>query len=64
MRDRLLDELTTRSPPRVRTPEDGLTGVANLLAVVAPMYLMCDPRDIAVVPQIRSPHAAAYDIYL
>ncbi|MGI5877246.1 MAG: DEAD/DEAH box helicase [Christensenellales bacterium] len=44
--------------------EDGLTGVANLLAVVAPMYLMCDPRDIAVVPQIRSPHTRRPTIYI
>lgn len=44
--------------------EDGLTGVANLMAVVAPMYLMCDPRDISVVPQIRSPHTRLATVYV
>jgi DEAD/DEAH box helicase domain-containing protein len=44
--------------------EDGLTGVANLMAVVAPMYLMCDPRDIWVVPQIRSPHTRLATVYI
>ena len=30
-------------------------GVANLLSIVAPLYLMCAPRDISVVYQVKAP---------
>ncbi len=33
-----------------------LLGVANLLGNIAPVYLMCDPQDIRVYPQTRSPY--------
>lgn len=33
----------------------GMLGVSNLLAHVAPLYLMCDPKDISVVYQAKSP---------
>ncbi|MEW6233125.1 MAG: DEAD/DEAH box helicase [Chloroflexota bacterium] len=44
--------------------QGGLLGVANLLVNVAPLYLMCDPRDIRVVPQVRSPFTGQSTVYL
>ncbi len=41
----------------VRT-RSGLGGVAALLAGVAPLFLMCDPRDLGVVPEPQSPTTA------
>ena len=32
-----------------------MLGIANLLRIVCPLYLMCAPQDIAVVYQVRSP---------
>lgn len=33
-----------------------LLGLANVMVHLAPLYLMCDPLDIRVVPQVRSVH--------
>ena len=38
----------------VRT-RSGLGGVAALLTGVAPLFLMCDPRDLGIVPEPQSP---------
>ncbi len=35
--------------------KNGMLGIANLLRIVCPLYLMCAPRDIAVVYQVKSP---------
>ena len=35
--------------------KNGMMGVANLLRIVCPLYLMCAPQDIAVVYQVKSP---------
>ena len=35
--------------------KNGMMGIANLLRIVCPLYLMCAPQDIAVVYQVRSP---------
>lgn len=43
---------------------NGLTGIANLFANVAPLYLMCDPRDISVISQVRSPFSDRPTIYI
>jgi DEAD/DEAH box helicase domain-containing protein len=34
----------------------GLRALANLLLNVVPLFVMCDPRDIATVPMVRAPH--------
>ena len=34
--------------------QDGLWGLAHLLRNLAPIFLMCDPRDLQAVAQIRS----------
>ena len=44
--------LYTRS---VGEMENGMLGVANLLRIVAPLYLMCSPQDVCVVYQVKSP---------
>lgn len=35
--------------------KNGMLGVANLLRIVAPLYLMCSPSDIAIIYQVKSP---------
>lgn len=48
-------------------PEDiqiGLLGTANLLENIAPIYLMCDPKDIRTVAQVRSPFTELPTIYI
>ncbi len=44
--------------------QTALVGAANLLASLAPMYLMCDPKDIHALPQVRSPFTEKPTIYL
>jgi len=44
--------------------EAGLAGLGRLAANVAPIYLMCDPRDLGVSPQVRSPFTGLPTIYL
>jgi len=49
------------------TPSDvqsGLQGIANLLSNIAPVYLMCDPRDIRNVIQVRSPFTEKPTVFL
>jgi DEAD/DEAH box helicase domain-containing protein len=36
--------------------QHALLGIANVLAHLAPLYLMCDPMDIRVVPQVKAVH--------
>jgi DEAD/DEAH box helicase domain-containing protein len=35
--------------------QGALVGLGNLLATVAPLYLMCDPRDLGVAWEVKSP---------
>ncbi|CAN7690366.1 DEAD/DEAH box helicase [Paenibacillus sp. LjRoot56] len=37
--------------------QHALLGIANVLAHLAPLYLMCDPMDIRVVPQVKALHS-------
>ncbi|MFD2673038.1 DEAD/DEAH box helicase [Marinicrinis sediminis] len=36
--------------------ESALMGLSNVLGHLAPLYLMCDPLDIRVVPQVKAIH--------
>lgn len=36
--------------------EGALLGIGNLLANIAPIYVMCDAKDISVYPQVKSPY--------
>jgi DEAD/DEAH box helicase domain-containing protein len=42
----------------------GLWGLGNLLVNVSPIFLMCDPRDIRAVTEVRSPFTGQPTIYL
>jgi DEAD/DEAH box helicase domain-containing protein len=44
--------------------EAGLVGLAHLLAQLAPLFLMCDPRDLGRQAEVRSPFNRAPAIYL
>ncbi|MFN0073010.1 MAG: DEAD/DEAH box helicase [Chloroflexota bacterium] len=44
--------------------ESGLMGLANLLVNLAPLYLMCDPRDLRSQTEIRSPFTGEPTVYL
>ncbi|WP_135551028.1 DEAD/DEAH box helicase [Paenibacillus cymbidii] len=40
-----------------------LLGIANVLVHIAPLYLMCDPLDIRVVPQVKALHNGRPTVY-
>jgi DEAD/DEAH box helicase domain-containing protein len=44
--------------------QDGLWGMAHLLRNLAPIFLMCDPRDLQAVAQVRSPFTERPTIFL
>ncbi|MFO8060629.1 MAG: DEAD/DEAH box helicase [Bacillota bacterium] len=44
--------------------EAGIMGLANLVRGVAPLFLYCDPRDLYVVPEIRSPQTKRPTIFV
>jgi DEAD/DEAH box helicase domain-containing protein len=64
-----MEENTTPHSP-LRTPQSkealqaGLVGLGNVLSQVAPLYLMCDPRDLGVVPQVKNPFTGQSTIFL
>jgi len=43
---------------------DGFRALANLLANVIPLYVMCDPKDFCVVPMVRDPHTQLPKIFI
>lgn len=36
--------------------EEGLIGLTHALKNIVPMYVMCDPKDVFVVPQVKASH--------
>lgn len=44
--------------------EQGLIGMAHLLKNMVPMYVMCDPSDVYVTPQLKSSHNEKPTIFL
>jgi DEAD/DEAH box helicase domain-containing protein len=44
--------------------ETGLSGLAAVLGNLAPLYLMCDPRDLRVFSELRAPFTEAPTIFL
>ena len=53
--------ITAMSPD---TLKNGMLGVANLLRIVAPLYLMCSSTDVAVIYQVKSPITDRPTIFL
>ena len=44
--------------------QDGLWGMAHLLRNLAPIFLMCDPRDLQAVAQVRSTFTGRPTLFL
>ncbi|GAB7386794.1 ATP-dependent helicase MrfA [Bacillaceae bacterium] len=44
--------------------QNALVGLANVFVHVAPLFLMCDPQDIRVVPQVKAVHSKKPTIFL
>lgn len=44
--------------------QSGLLGLTHLLGNVAPLFLMCDPRDLIAVPQVKNPLTGKPTIFL
>jgi DEAD/DEAH box helicase domain-containing protein len=44
--------------------QGGLWGIGNLLVNVAPLFLLCDPRDLRAVAQIKSPFTSLPTVFL
>ncbi len=44
--------------------QGALAALSHALHNIAPLYLMCDPRDLGRVYEIRSPHTGSPTIYL
>ena len=53
----------TRGWPKERL-EVALAGLGNLLHALAPLFLMCDPHDLGLATQVRSPHTSLPTVYL
>lgn len=43
---------------------DGLKALANALHIVAAVFLMCDPKDIRIVPMVRAPDTELPTIFI
>lgn len=55
-------EATARlSPTEI---QEGLLGLRHVLANVAPLYLMCDPRDLGVQAEVRAPFTDAPTVFV
>lgn len=54
----LLEEVGTSEVER------GLVGVAHVLQHVAPLFVMCDPLDLHVIPQRKAVHSGQPTIFL
>ena len=58
-----LDEPSWAGLSRIEL-QAGLGGMAHLLVGVAPLFLMCEPKDLQVVSQVRSPFTGAPTVFL
>ncbi|HEY8757473.1 MAG TPA: DUF1998 domain-containing protein, partial [Candidatus Limnocylindria bacterium] len=56
-------EAVTRGWPKEQV-EVALAGLGNLLHALAPLFLMCDPHDLGLAVEVRSPHTSRPTIYL
>ena len=50
--------------PAQASLQNGLLGLCNILGNAAPIYLMCDPRDIKVVYQVKAPFTERPTVYV
>lgn len=54
------EKLSTMSKEEIQS---ALLGLSNVLSNLAPLYLMCDPFDIRVVPQVKALHTGKPTIF-
>jgi DEAD/DEAH box helicase domain-containing protein len=57
-------EMLSRFEEQLLDAAAGLQGVANVLTNVVPLYVLCDPRDVGVVPSLRDPHTSVPTIFV
>lgn len=57
-------ELLPRFETAMLSADSGLKGVAHLFANVIPLYVLCDPTDVGVVPVLRDPHTGVPTLYV
>ncbi|MDR0513510.1 MAG: DUF1998 domain-containing protein, partial [Treponema sp.] len=41
-----------------------LAGVGQLIKLIAPVYILCDPRDLGVAERVRDPHFGVSALYI
>ncbi|MBM4363953.1 MAG: DEAD/DEAH box helicase, partial [Deltaproteobacteria bacterium] len=58
-----LDQRAAAGWPKERV-ETALAGLGNLLHGLAPLFLMCDPHDLGLAVEVRSPHTERPTVYL
>ncbi|WP_335869670.1 DEAD/DEAH box helicase [Bacillus sp. 2205SS5-2] len=44
--------------------EAGLIGISHALHAIVPLFVMCDPQDIAIVPQVKASHNEKATIFI
>jgi len=57
------DEAAVEPFPAARV-EEGLSGLAHLLRHIAPIFLLCDPRDLQATAQVRSPFTGRPTVFV
>jgi DEAD/DEAH box helicase domain-containing protein len=74
------EEMQTRSLALLFTPEssggkaletmdeqkmgEALSGAGNLIRNIAPVFLLCDPRDLGIAERVRDPHFSVPALYI
>ncbi|HLI51654.1 MAG TPA: DEAD/DEAH box helicase [Thermomicrobiaceae bacterium] len=58
----LPEHLGSRLP--TRELQGAILGIGNVLANICPLFLMCDPRDLGVLPQVKSPFTGLPTIFI
>lgn len=58
----LPEHLGSRLP--ARELQGALLGLANVLGNICPLFLMCDPRDLGVLAQVKSPFTGLPTIFI
>jgi DEAD/DEAH box helicase domain-containing protein len=43
---------------------EALSGAGNLIRNIAPVYLLCDPRDLGIAERVRDPHFGVPALYI
>ena len=52
------------SLPELPGKEIAVAGLGHLLHGIAPLFLMCDPKDLGVTSEVRSPHTRRPTVFL